>query len=210
MRRRFATIQAIAAALAGCGSGAGDPAAGPRPAQWFTEITAQAGIDFVHESGGTGGFLMPEIMGPGCALFDCDNDGDLDIYMLNGNRLLPAAAVSAGPFITHLGLESNTFYRNTGAGNFIDATGASGLGVTSMGWTGFGTWAFDAELDGDLDLFVAGLCRGALQARPRPGAVARPRRGDRALPCGRRARSRPPRRRPTAGRAGRKAISQKE
>ena len=59
-------------------------------------------------------------------------------------------------FMTHLVKESNTLYRNLGEGRgFIDATGPSGLGASSMRFTGFGTTAVDLELDGDLDLVIA-------------------------------------------------------
>jgi len=68
---------------------------------------------------------------------DFDEDGDDDI------------------FLTHLTDETNTFYRNDGHGAFEDATAASGLGVPSRPFTGFGTAAIDLEPDGDLDLFVA-------------------------------------------------------
>jgi len=68
---------------------------------------------------------------------DFDDDGDEDL------------------FLTHLSDETNTFYRNDGRGGFEDATAASGLGVPSRAFTGFGTAAFDLECDGDLDLFVA-------------------------------------------------------
>lgn len=69
-----------------------------------------------------------------------DLDGDLDMDL----------------FVTHLGAESNTFYRNLGGGTgFDDATATSGLGPSSISFTGFGTAAFDADLDGDLDLAAA-------------------------------------------------------
>ena len=67
-------------------------------------------------------------------------------------------------FITHLVKETNTLYRNLGGGvGFQDATGASGLGSSSMRHTGFGTSAMDVELDGDIDLVIAngGVNRGA-------------------------------------------------
>ena len=59
-------------------------------------------------------------------------------------------------FMTHLGNESNTFYRNLGGDTgFADATAASGLGSTSTLFTGFGIAAFDADLDGDLEVAAA-------------------------------------------------------
>ena len=75
--------------------------------------------------------------GMGVVTADLDNDLDLDLFM------------------THLHRETNTFYRNEGDGHsFVDGTAPSGLGPTSVAFTGFGTAALDVELDGDLDLPV--------------------------------------------------------
>jgi hypothetical protein len=68
-----------------------------------------------------------------------DLDGDLDLDL----------------FLTHLTSETNTFYRNDGAGLFSDATALSGLGPPSLPYTSFGVAPVDLENDGDLDLFVA-------------------------------------------------------
>ena len=93
--------------------------------------------------------------GMGVLIEDLDHDGRDDLFM------------------THLTIESNTFYRNLGAGSgFTDATGGSGLGLSSMQATGFGTVAFDVELDGDLDLAVAN--GGVNLGRPAPEADAEP------------------------------------
>ncbi|MCZ6817101.1 MAG: CRTAC1 family protein, partial [Planctomycetota bacterium] len=76
-------------------------------------------------------------------------------------------------YVTHLANESNTMYRNTKAqGGFIDGTGLAGLAASSMSYTGFGTAAFDVELDGDLDLLVVNgrVARG----NPLPGATVPP------------------------------------
>ena len=76
--------------------------------------------------------------GMGVVATDLDEDGAVDLFM------------------THLVRETNTYYRNLGDGRgFVDATGRSGLAQTSMTYTGFGVVAFDLELDGDQDLFVA-------------------------------------------------------
>lgn len=76
-------------------------------------------------------------------------------------------------FLTHLLEESNSFYKNLGGyRGFADATGRAGLAASSMQFTGFGVCAFDAELDGDLDIVVA---NGRVRRREAPpGSVASP------------------------------------
>ena len=67
--------------------------------------------------------------------------------------------------MTHLAQETNTFYRNMGKSiGFTDATSEAGLSWSSVPYTGFGTAAFDVELDGDLDIFVVNgrVSRGEL------------------------------------------------
>ncbi len=53
------------------------------PEVLFTDITAEAGIDFVHNNGAYGKRLMPEAMGSGAAFIDYDNDGDQDLFLVN-------------------------------------------------------------------------------------------------------------------------------
>jgi hypothetical protein len=85
---------------------------------------------------------------------------------LNGDLLLDL-------FITHLDGESNILYLNQGPGRgFQDATGRSRTAVSSIPMTGFGVVAFDADLDGDLDLVVA---NGRVnRSAPRAGSRAPP------------------------------------
>ena len=53
----------------------------------FREVAAETGLEFHHFNGAAGRHYMPEIMGSGVALFDYDNDGALDIYLVQGTHL---------------------------------------------------------------------------------------------------------------------------
>ena len=124
------------------------PASSTSPA-WFEDIAGRAGIDFVHRSGHRDAFYLPEIMGGGAALFDMDNDGDLDLYFVqSGNPLSPADKQPG-----------NRLYRNRGDGGFEDVTAGSGADVAGYG---MGVAAGDFDNDGDVDLYVTNLGRNIL------------------------------------------------
>src|SRR4026208_1443211 len=55
----------------------------------FKDVAPEAGLKFQHYNGMTGKFYLPEITGSGAALFDFDNDGDLDVFLVQGNVLEP-------------------------------------------------------------------------------------------------------------------------
>ena len=109
----------------------------------FTDVTREAGIDFHHA--GTQPkrtSLLPEDMGSGAAFADIDNDGDLDVYIVN----IP------GPFgVTHRSPARNALYRNNGDGTFTDITKTAGVGDTGYG---MGCVFADYNGDGHLDFYV--------------------------------------------------------
>ena len=86
-------VAATLVALAGCSDG---PSSSPSPArnsavstdgEWFVDYARESGLDFVHFNGMSGELYYPEMMAPGVALLDYDNDGDLDVYLVQGQML---------------------------------------------------------------------------------------------------------------------------
>ena len=105
----------------------------------FTDVTNEAGINFQHSSG-TRSSLLPEDMGSGAGFADIDNDGDIDLYIVN----IP------GPFTQDAGSSAgnmNALYRNNGDGTFTDITRAA-----DVGHQGYGMGCVFADYDGDADL----------------------------------------------------------
>jgi hypothetical protein len=86
---------------------------------WFEDVTTAVGVDFVHDAGLTGRYLIPEQMGSGCALFDADNDGRLDIYLIQ----------NGGPKSS----SKNRLYLQKDNGTFKDVSSGSGLDVAGFG-----------------------------------------------------------------------------
>ncbi len=107
----------------------------------FQDVTAAAGIDFVHVFGTQRTFRLPEQIGSGGAFLDYDNDGDMDLYL-----------VQNGILGRNLGVHRNRVYRNAGNGRFVDASPGSGADI---GGYGMGCAAADYDNDGDVDLFVS-------------------------------------------------------
>jgi len=112
----------------------------------FTDITARAGIEFVHFNGATGEKLLPETMGSGAAFFDFDNDDDPDLLLVNSTLWPHSPTVDPPP--------TPALYRNDGNGGFQDVTLAAGLGFSAYG-TGVAAGDFDA--DGRVDLFLTAV-----------------------------------------------------
>jgi hypothetical protein len=108
----------------------------------LTDVTAETGITFVHTDGGSGQHYIMETVSAGLALFDYDNDGDIDIYFLNGAPL--KGTVSKLP-------PKNALYRNEGNWRFTDVTEEAGVGDTGYG---LGVAVADYDNDGDQDIFL--------------------------------------------------------
>jgi hypothetical protein len=147
-------IIALVSCLPGCREGIGGVArpgesrsiashSGP-PAIAFTDVTRDAGIDFVHCNGGNGTHYYVETMSGGCAFLDYDGDGWQDIYLVQGAPL-PDYQPGAG-----IDLRDRLF-RNNGDGTFTYVTRRASLGDTRYG---LGCCAADYDNDGDTDLFL--------------------------------------------------------
>jgi hypothetical protein len=136
----------------------GERDGGAASQDWFTEVSEQTGLRFVHFNGASGRFYYPEILGPGVALFDYDNDGDLDVYLVQGAMLggaTPGAVVTPPKAPTSL---MGRLFRNDlepqSAGRtlrFTDVTTQSGLRATQYG---LGAAAGDVDNDGWVDLLL--------------------------------------------------------
>lgn len=55
---------------------------------WFVDRTESAALDFLHDNGMSGERYFCEIVGPGVAVFDIDNDGDMDLAINQGHLLV--------------------------------------------------------------------------------------------------------------------------
>lgn len=116
-------------------------AAGQSPIQ-LRDVTAQTGITFRHTAGGSGQRYIVEYIASGLALFDYDNDGDIDIYFLNGAPL-------KGTKLDYV--PTNALYRNDGKLHFTDVTKQAGVGDPGHG---LGVTVGDYDNDGDQDIYV--------------------------------------------------------
>jgi hypothetical protein len=132
----------------------------------FSERAKESGIDFVHFNGMSGAHYYPEVMGSGVALFDYDNDGDLDIFLVQGAMLGPNLGPNLGPdkeqsqpiFQPQLPLRGRLFRNDSilhADGSctlkFVDVTEESGISATGYG---MGVAAADFNNDGWVDLYI--------------------------------------------------------
>ncbi len=109
----------------------------------FNDVTAQAGIKFVHNAGKSGKKYLPETLGSGAAFFDADSDGWIDILLVNGKDWTPRGRHTTA-----------ALYRNNHNGTFTDITRGSGLDVEIFG---IGIAVADYDNDGRDDVYITAL-----------------------------------------------------
>jgi hypothetical protein len=122
----------------------------------FVDTATASGLDFLHVNGMSGSFYFSEMMGSGGALLDYDNDGDLDVYLVQGGPLEPTEPGDGNPVTAPV----DRLYRNDlevradghRTARFVDVTPASG--IHSDGY-GMGVATGDFDNDGWTDIYVA-------------------------------------------------------
>ena len=163
-RRDF--LELFSLGLAGCVGGVPWSTAGSHssPVSLFREAAEEVGLKFHHFTGATGEYYMPEIMGAGVALFDYDNDGDLDVYLVQGTVFDPNQVPRLAKFPPPPGWKpGNRLFRNllseTGRLQFVDVTEKAGVGHIGYG---MGVAVGDYDNDGFQDLYVTNFGRNVL------------------------------------------------
>ncbi len=142
------------------------PLAAPQPASPYSdggpyllrEVSAESGLRaFQRECGHSERLFLVETVGAGCALFDHDQDGDLDVYLSNAGQL--GRPLADNP--------SDALFLNDGHGHFEDGTRAAG--IDERRWTN-GVRVCDADGDGWSDILVTNYGRNTLYVADGHGA----------------------------------------
>ena len=159
-------LLAVLSTGTGVPPGGGDAAAqsplSPAGEAWFADRAREAGIDFVHSNGASGRLYVSEVLAPGAAMFDFDDDGDLDVYIVQGRMLGPGAATDPATVPPGGAPPGDRLYRNDlvvradGARTlrFTDVTVGSGLDAAAYG---MGVATGDVDNDGRVDLYRTAL-----------------------------------------------------
>jgi hypothetical protein len=167
VRTSVAVFCLLLLAVSGCRADRNEPraaasgvrAAGPSDAEWFVDATADARLNHVHFNGMSGELYYSEIMAPGVGLLDYDNDGDLDVYVVQGRMLGKGIPMSRALVPPGDGPLQGRLFRNdlevradgSRTVRFTDVTAASGLSAHGYG---MGVAVGDFDNDGCPDLFI--------------------------------------------------------
>ena len=129
------------------------------PRVTFVDVTAESGIQFLHDNAASKEKYLVETMGSGCAFLDYDQDGFLDVFFVNG-----------GPTPAYQPVQPlrNALYHSAGNGRFVDVTSESGVG-TNPGF-GMGAAVGDFDNDGFPDLYVTGFPSSTLYHNDKRGS----------------------------------------
>src|SRR5207237_1417449 len=131
--------------------------------EYFSDVAQQVGIDFTHFNGMSGQHYYPEMVGSGAAMFDYDNDGDLDIFIVQGQMLGPGKTMADAMFPPRGPLPLRArLYRNDSVVHpdgsrtirFTDVTEQSGIDARGYG---MGVTAGDYNNGGWVDLYISDL-----------------------------------------------------
>ena len=161
--RNHAAVLFMLLVLLAAGCGTAEKAGSPPPAQasadWVSEQAQTTGLNFVHVNGMSGERFIAEIIGSGVALVDYDNDGDLDVYAVQGQPLhrSPEQRAESQDRLFRNDLE----VRPDGSRSlrFTDVTAQAGVVPRSYG---MGVAAGDINNDGWIDLYLSRFGADAL------------------------------------------------
>jgi hypothetical protein len=139
---------------------------GESDAHWFVAHGKDVGLDFVHFNGMSGELYYPEIMAPGVGLLDFDNDGDLDVYVVQG-QMLGSGKLLQDAIEQPQGELRDQLFRNdlvvhadgSRTLHFTNVTAASGIDVRTYG---MGVASGDFNNDGFVDIYRTSLSGGVL------------------------------------------------
>lgn len=129
----------------------------------FTDITAASGIRFRHTWGASKLRTILDSSGAGGGFLDYDNDGDLDIYLVQGGGYTKDGSIPPDKKLTSM------LYRNEGHGVFVDVTESAHVGNRGFG---MGCAAADYDNDGDQDLLVTNYGRDVFYRNNGDGTFA--------------------------------------
>ncbi len=156
-KQKLASVLLAVAVLAGC-RGSGETRVSSHDV-WFTDRADETGLQFVHFNGMSGKFYLPEVMPGGVGLLDYDNDGDLDVYLVQGKMLGDGKTLSQPPQPAGSLPLKGRLYRNDleihpdGARtlNFTHVTDQSGIDARGYG---MGVAGGDFDNNGCVDLYL--------------------------------------------------------